>query len=105
MRHTIFAAILSLLASASWAGGDPAAGKRIAERWCESCHVGPGTTARDTAPTLINMARRHKQNRRWVYAWLTGPHPPMTGINLSQQEIADIMAYLDTLPTDDNPQQ
>ena len=97
------AAGLAVLAFATnaFSFGHPEPGLRIVEQRCVSCHAGPdATNVSDAAPTLIAIARRHKQNKRWVHAWLTGPHPPMHGIDLSQQEIADVIAYLETLPTD-----
>jgi cytochrome c553 len=100
-QKTVFIAALLALSMPAWAGGHPEPGQRIVESRCVSCHEAPaGTTVSDAYPTLIAIAKRHRQNQRWVHAWLTGPHPPMRGIDLSQQEIADVIAYLETLPTE-----
>lgn len=93
------AAILSLCAaSAAMAAGDEQAGKDLARRWCTGCHVvdrsGAGT---DTAPPFPAIARQHSQDQTWLRAWLAEPHPPMPNLNLTRQEIDDIVAYLDSL--------
>lgn len=83
--------------TAAFAAGDPEAGYHLVNRWCTSCHVvdtkGHGT---DTAPAFATIAQQ-KNNRKWVRAWLQAPHPPMPNLNLSRQEIDDIVAYLDSI--------
>lgn len=93
------AAILSLsVASAAMAAGDEQAGKDLARRWCSGCHIvdrsGGGT---DAAPPFPVIARRNPKDRTWLRAWLTDPHPPMPNLNLSRQQIDDVVAYLDSL--------
>jgi cytochrome c len=80
------------------AAGDGAAGHALARQWCVSCHVveegGPGS---DTAPPFAAIARQRGGDRAWVHAWLSAPHPPMPNLNLTRQQIDDIIAYLDGL--------
>ncbi|MBP2312709.1 c-type cytochrome [Azospirillum soli] len=93
------AALAALLTSAASAQpADPVAGRRLANRWCTSCHVvdsGKGGT--DAVPTLASIARDPNRGPNWVRQWLTSPHPPMPDLNLSRNEIEDVVAYLQSL--------
>jgi len=92
------AVILISTSSAAVAAGDAAAGKRLAERSCASCHqVEASGTARDTAPPFQAIAAKSGKDAGWVRAWLSNPHPPMQGIDLSRQQTDDIVAYLQSL--------
>ncbi|WP_448206896.1 c-type cytochrome [Azospirillum sp. sgz302134] len=88
---------------------DPVAGRRIADRWCTSCHVvesgsgqtsagQTGTRGTDAVPTLASIARDPRRGPDWLRQWLTSPHPPMPDLNLSRAEIDDVIAYLQSLP-------
>lgn len=95
-----FAAAIHVLsvASPAMAAGDEQAGKILAQRWCSGCHVvdrSDGGT--DTAPPFPSIAHRHPGDQKWLRGWLTEPHPPMPNLNLTRQEIDDVVAYLDSL--------
>jgi cytochrome c len=95
----VIAALLSLsLLSPALAAGDAQAGQNLAQRWCSGCHIvdrsGHGA---DTAPPFPTIANSSPENHTWLRTWLTDPHPPMPNLNLSRQQIDDIVAYLDTL--------
>jgi mono/diheme cytochrome c family protein len=80
---------------AALAAGSADRGEEIVARRCVSCHEAkPGAAGE---PTLFAIARRHKTNRTWVRDRLRGPHRGMTGIDLSAQQIEDVIAYLDRL--------
>lgn len=80
--------------------GDAAAGAAMAQQWCSGCHVVDGARrGSDTAPSFDAIARRTRSDKDWVRAWLIQPHPPMPNLNLTRQEIDDIVAYLESLPT------
>jgi cytochrome c len=87
----------SVVASAQTVG-DREAGWHLVRRWCAACHIvddtGYGTAA---APALPMIARQRAGDRRWLRAWLAAPHPPMPNMKLSQSEMDDIVAYLDSL--------
>jgi hypothetical protein len=86
--------------SAASAAGNAEMGRLIAQRWCSGRHALPGThAASDAAPAFVTVAKEHRGNPSWVRAWLMTPHPPMTGINLTRQQIDDVTAYLQSLPT------
>jgi mono/diheme cytochrome c family protein len=92
-----FAALAALSTAASAAGGG-AAGKRLAQQWCASCHqVEPSAPAKDVAPPFASLGVQKGKDPGWIRAWLANPHPPMQGINLSRQQIDDIVAYLQSL--------
>ncbi len=93
------AALVVLLTSmASAQPVDPVAGRRLANRWCTSCHVvdsGKGGT--DAVPTLASIAHDPNRGPNWARQWLSSPHPPMPDLNLSRNEIEDVVAYLQSL--------
>lgn len=105
MKHrSHFAVILTLtIASAgpafAAAPGNADEGRKLVMNSCSSCHsTSTSPTATDTVPPLSYLAKDNKSNPAWVRGWLMNPHPPMPGIMLSRQQIADVIAYLNTLP-------
>ncbi len=100
MRQLVFAAVLLLCAASTsaLAAGDAQAGRQLAQQWCTGCHVvDRATRGADTAPSFPAIARREAQHPERLRAFLTAPHPPMAGLNLSRQQIDDIVAYLASL--------
>lgn len=95
----ISATLLTLIAGSALSAGNPEQGRRLAERWCASCHlVGPGQRqASADVPTFASIARREDLSESLLAAFLTAPHPPMSNLNLSRQEIADVLAYIRSL--------
>jgi len=78
--------------------GNANAGRDLVTRSCTSCHAANGTTrTADGAPPLSYIVRDHKERPEWMKGWLMDPHDPMPNIMLSRQQIADILAYLDSL--------
>jgi len=89
---------LAVATTAASAEGSAAAGKRLAQRWCASCHqVEPRGPAKDVAPPFASLGVQKGKDPGWVRAWLANPHPPMQGISLSRQQTDDIVAYLRSL--------
>jgi len=84
--------------SLAWAGGDRDAGSSLVRKWCSGCHIvdssGEGT---DAAPPFQSIAQDHGKDQTWLRAWLVAPHPTMPDLNLSRDEIDDIVAYLSSL--------
>jgi mono/diheme cytochrome c family protein len=84
--------------SSASAAGDPESGRLLTQRWCSGCHAVPSArSASDAAPSFASVAKAHKDDPSWVRVWLMAPHPPMEGINLSRQQIDDVIAYLQSL--------
>lgn len=90
--------VLWLTVLPAQAAGHAEHGQTVVSQRCVSCHV--AEAGKPGEPTLFAIAKRHQQNKTWVYRWLSGRHPAMPNVNLTQQEIADVIAYLDTLPAD-----
>lgn len=96
--RTLLTVLTLVAATPAFGAGNPEAGRLLIERSCTGCHGANGATVTDAAPSFSVIAQRNRQNRTWVRAWLTGPHPAMPGIDLSRRQIDDIVAYLNSLP-------
>ena len=80
--------------------GDAEHGKVLATRWCSNCHqVGSRMPAQDAVPPLREVAARPYATKQWLTGWLINPHPPMPKLDLTRQEIDDLVAFLLTLRT------
>lgn len=116
MRDARFARKLALALGALWFVAAPAAaeettkkppsaedGKALAEKLCGGCHL-TGAQRSDTAPVgpppFVTIANRSGQTAERIEGALIQPHPPMPDMQLTQEEMRDIVAYLDTLRTD-----
>ncbi len=95
-RYLFLVTSLALLPHLAWAAGDPDRGQALAQLWCVNCHV-VGNSGKDTAPPLAEIARRGDRTQREARAFLNAPHPPMPNFNLANQQIDDIVAYLQSL--------
>ena len=88
-------------ASAAAPAPNPEAGHQLVVKSCSSCHALNGSkSAVDGAPPLSFLAKDNKVRPAWVRGWLMDPHPPMPSIGLSRAQINNIIAYLNSLPTD-----
>lgn len=96
MRVSVLFFLLPLLlpvVSPVHAAGDPDNGARLTRTWCSGCHAA-GASGADVAPPLREIASRSGRTDAFLYVWLTDPHPPMPRLDLSNREIADVMAHL-----------
>jgi mono/diheme cytochrome c family protein len=86
------------VAPAAHGAGDPETGRALARQWCTACHVvdleGHGSDAAPALPALLADDRRTPDELR---GWLAAPHPPMPDLDLTRQEIEDIVAHLESL--------
>ncbi len=91
-----------MMASAPAYSGDAEAGLALARSWCAQCHVVEASQDRasDVAPPFAQIANDPTKSARGIAVWLADPHPPMPNLNLTQQEIDDLVAYIATLKTD-----
>lgn len=88
---------IALFAISSACAQDIASGKRIAERWCSSCHVvepGQHRVPNDAVPSFPAIARMNSTTKMSLAAFLSTSHEPMPNMVLSRAEIADISAYI-----------
>ena len=73
-------------------------GHQLAQQWCSSCHqVEAGGIARDVAPSFISLANDRGEDLNWVRTRMQTPLYPMSGIDLSNEQIESIVAYFETL--------
>jgi mono/diheme cytochrome c family protein len=74
-------------------------GKRLAQRWCQACHV-VTTGARpstDGAPPFATIAARSDFDAAKIALFLLDPHPKMPNMSLSRIEAGDLAAYIGSL--------
>jgi mono/diheme cytochrome c family protein len=98
MARAMIAVVLTLVAtSPALAASDPIEGKKIAKRWCAACHVisPEQQTASADVPSFCDIAQRKSGEQ--LKTFLIDPHPKMPDMSLTRQEIADIVAYIETL--------
>ena len=97
----ISAVVLSMLAATSsvFAGGMPENGKKIAQVWCASCHVisEDQVEATSDVPSFKFIADKYKNNIEAAAVFLADPHPRMPDLNLTRNEIQDLLAYIESL--------
>lgn len=75
--------------------GDAARGRAIAEQWCVTCHK-TGPVIDDQVPSLAALATNPMTDGA-IRAFLMKPHKPMPPLEISTQQIEDIVEYLHTL--------
>lgn len=93
--------IALVVSSPSYAQVRAMAGHELARQWCSGCHqVEAEGIARDSSPSFITLANDRGEDLNWVRTRLQTPLYPMWGINLSNEQIEDIVAYFETLRTD-----
>lgn len=78
---------------------DPAAGERLAVRWCSSCHLVKASQAQANAdvPSFSAIARMPDFSADWVTAFIISPHPKMPSYSLSRIEARAIASYIESL--------
>jgi mono/diheme cytochrome c family protein len=81
------------------AAADAANGKKLAERWCASCHVvsTEQTHGSTGAPPFSEIAKKPDIDAPMIALFLLNPHPKMPDMSLSRYEAGDIAAYIASL--------
>lgn len=74
-------------------------GAFLAKIWCASCHVVSDEQEQASAdvPTFRSISQNFDFQTETLRAFLTNPHPAMPNLDLSREEIADLLAYIDSL--------
>lgn len=74
-------------------------GKRLAERWCVSCHItSTGQKSATTeAPPFFVIASKSDLDARGLALFLLHPHPKMPDLGLSRAAAADLAAFIASL--------
>lgn len=80
-------------------------GHELAHRLCQDCHaIADGVAARNPTvagiPSFRALANQPGQTGDHIKGILIAPHKPMPDMHLTNQEILDLIAYLETLRTD-----
>ncbi len=76
------------------------AGRVIAEKFCSTCHLTPDAAAKPVTvgiPSLSALANKPEQTPEAIALRLINPPHPMPDMQLTRDEIADVIAYLATL--------
>lgn len=100
MKTAILTLILLLATSTTASAQSSVAadnGRTLAQRWCASCHDISGTTSSDAAPGFRALAGRSDVTAQTLSDFLKAPHPPMPDLMLSRNEIAELVAYIESL--------
>jgi len=74
-------------------------GRRLAQRWCQACHVvttGPRAST-DGAPPFATIAARPDFDAAKIALFLLDPHPKMPDMSLTRLEAGDLAAYIGSL--------
>lgn len=81
------------------AAGIAESGHAVAVAWCSSCHVvsDDQKTASADVPTFRFIAKKYGDDVEVLAGFLANPHPPMPKLNLTRNEILDIIAYIASL--------
>lgn len=81
----------------------PARGEELASKLCANCHVLPGGNPAAVpagVPTFRAIANKPGQTGDHIVEILIMPHAPMPDLQMTRDEILDILAYLESIRTD-----
>jgi len=79
---------------------DPKRGRALAEIWCITCHVIDREQTRAVPagpPPFPALADDPAVTPERMSGFLRQPHPPMPDMSLTNQEVADLVAYIESL--------
>ena len=96
MKMTLLAALALLCGGCASSAPDPARGRQLFTQYCAICHGPQGRGAE--APALKGEAQR--KNPAQLQDWIKKPAPPMPVLYprpLSDRDVADVAAYVETL--------
>jgi mono/diheme cytochrome c family protein len=89
-------AIVAMTVAFPAIAADAGNGKKLAERWCQSCHAIAANQpmALTEAPPFATIARKPGFDEAKVATFLLDPHPKMPDIGLSRDAAADLAAFI-----------
>ena len=90
------AAIAAMTIAIPAIAADAGNGKKLAERWCQSCHAIAANQpmAVTEAPPFSTVAKKPGFEEAKVATFLLEPHPKMPDIGLSREAAADLAAFI-----------
>jgi mono/diheme cytochrome c family protein len=97
LLHVAMVLVLLPELAAAQVAGDPEAGHKLAQTWCDSCHVVDPAQTRGTsngAPPFTAVAAMKSTTFMSLQAFLQTPHNRMPDLHLSHDEIDDVAAYI-----------
>jgi mono/diheme cytochrome c family protein len=97
MVLTFSAVVLSVASGVSVdASADPAAGERLADKWCTECHGirADHLSPNPAAPTFPKLAVEPSITEYSLRALLRSPHETMPHIIFKEDELDDITGYI-----------
>jgi mono/diheme cytochrome c family protein len=86
--------------------GDIAAGRRLAETWCSSCHlIGPdaANATSNGVPPFAAIGRMKSTTVLSLRAFLQTPHARMPDLHLTRDEVDDLAGYILSLRGQSQP--
>jgi cytochrome c len=95
MRKISIAILVAATVTAHAEGGDVAAGHRLAQIWCGSCHQVGAEDPRKPTPSLPELARLWSAPTLENY--MRTSHANMPNFMLTPAQIKDISAYVSSL--------
>jgi mono/diheme cytochrome c family protein len=99
--HIGYAALLAMtLVPQAGFAADADNGRRLAQRWCQACHVVTTTGTRastDGAPPFASIAARPDFDAGKIAMFLLDPHAKMPNMSLTRIEAGDLAAYIGSL--------
>jgi len=75
-------------------GGDVAAGRRIADQWCSTCHQIDAVSSGGLAPTFPNIANLPSTTALSLKVFLRTSHETMPNVQLTPSEANAVVAYI-----------
>lgn len=99
LRSFAVSVLLFGLVKAAHAQGLAFEGKRIAEKWCATCHLvtDEQSSALADAPSFKSIASKYEASLDALGVFLADPHPVMPNFSLTRREIKDLLTYIDSL--------
>jgi mono/diheme cytochrome c family protein len=96
MLTVLLAALAIIAATRAAASQDIAKGESIARTWCAGCHSieASGPELGSGPPSFMSVARKPGTNKATLRIFLSTAHAKMANYALSQDEIADVSAYI-----------
>ena len=93
------AALSIMLSALSHTSADPAAGERLADKWCSQCHGirADKLSSNLRAPTFPALAAEPSITQYSLRALLRSPHETMPHITFTPDEMDDIVGYIMSL--------
>jgi len=88
--------VTAAMAQVSGQLADPAAGREVAERLCSNCHAvaANSQSARGDVPPFGTIARLPDQTAERLAGKIIVPHPAMPSVQLTLDEIRNVVAYI-----------